>query len=42
MPDFASLSEASTSWVVFPIEDTIPMPVTTTRLIDNPFLARLQ
>src|SRR5262245_44747241 len=39
MPDLASLSEASTSWVLFPIEETIPMPVTTTRLIEVPFPA---
>src|SRR5262245_65877047 len=39
MPDFASRSEASTSWVLFPIEDTTPMPVTTTRLIREPLLA---
>ena len=29
--------EASTSWVVFPIEDTMPIPVTTTRLIFSSF-----
>src|ERR1700731_2681336 len=33
MPDLASRKEASTSWLLFPIEDTIPIPVTTTRLI---------
>ena len=33
MPDLASRSEATTSWVLLPIEETIPMPVTTTRLI---------
>src|SRR3954452_10887565 len=33
MPDFASRSEATTSWVLLPIEDTIPMPVTATRLM---------
>ena len=33
MPDLASLSEASTSWVLLPIEETTPIPVTTTRLI---------
>ena len=31
MPDFASRSEAVTSWVLLPMEETIPMPVTTTR-----------
>src|SRR5436190_17310390 len=36
MPDLASLSEASTSWVLFPIEETTPMPVTTTRRIKPP------
>src|SRR6185436_11192953 len=39
MPDLPSLSEARTSWVLFPIEETMPMPVTTTRLIGKPFLA---
>ncbi len=33
MPDFASRSEAVTSSVLLPIEDTIPIPVTTTRRI---------
>jgi hypothetical protein len=33
MPDFASRNEASTSWALLPIEDTIPIPVTTTRLM---------
>ena len=33
MPDLASRRDASTSWVLFPIEETMPMPVTTTRLI---------
>ena len=33
MPDFASRSEAVTSCTLLPIEDTIPIPVTTTRLI---------
>ena len=36
MPDLASRSEASTSWVLLPIEETIPIPVTTTRLIASP------
>src|SRR5262245_40375885 len=39
MPDLASRNEARTSWVLLPIEDTIPIPVTTTRLIARPFLA---
>ena len=33
IPDFASRSELATSSVLLPIGDTIPMPVTTTRLI---------
>ena len=33
MPDLASRSEASTSCVLFPMDETMPMPVTTTRLI---------
>jgi hypothetical protein len=33
MPDFASRNEASTSWVLLPMDDTMPIPVTTTRLI---------
>jgi len=33
MPDFASRRLASTSWVLLPIDETIPIPVTTTRLI---------
>src|SRR5215468_4711302 len=39
IPERASRREASTSWVLLPIEDTIPIPVTTTRLIARPFLA---
>src|SRR6476620_2315236 len=35
MPDFASRNEASTSWALLPIEDTIPIPVTTTRLMSQ-------
>src|SRR6478672_612164 len=35
MPDFVSRNEASTSWVLLPIEDTIPIPVTTTRLMSQ-------
>jgi hypothetical protein len=35
MPDFASRRLASTSWALFPMEDTMPMPVTTTRLMDQ-------
>src|SRR5512146_2897216 len=35
MPDFASRNEASTSWALLPIEDTMPMPVTTTRLMTS-------
>src|ERR1044071_3098027 len=33
MPDFASRSEARTSWVLLPIDETMPIPVTTTRLM---------
>src|SRR6476659_1389249 len=36
MPDLASRSEATTSWVLFPMEETIPIPVTTTRRIATP------
>jgi hypothetical protein len=35
MPDLASRKEANTSWVLLPIDETIPIPVTTTRLIPN-------
>src|SRR5262245_53720966 len=35
MPDLPSLREARTSWVLLPIEDTTPMPVTTTRLMQD-------
>ena len=31
MPDLASRKLAVTSWVLLPIEETIPIPVTTTR-----------
>jgi hypothetical protein len=33
MPDLPSRKDASTSWVLLPIEETTPIPVTTTRLI---------
>jgi hypothetical protein len=33
MPDFASRKFAKTSWVVLPMEETMPIPVTTTRLM---------
>ena len=33
MPDFASRSDASTSWVLLPMDETMPIPVTTTRLM---------
>src|SRR4051812_24865404 len=33
MPDFASKRLASTSWVLFPMDETIPIPVMTTRLM---------
>src|SRR4029077_98021 len=34
IPDFASRRLASTSWVLLPIDETIPIPVTTTRLMN--------
>src|SRR5262245_2000486 len=33
MPDLASCRLASTSWVLLPIDETMPIPVTTTRLM---------
>src|SRR3984893_1439329 len=33
MPDLASWRLASTSWVLFPMDETIPIPVMTTRLM---------
>src|SRR5258708_31258683 len=33
MPDFASCRLASTSWVLFPMDETMPIPVMTTRLM---------
>ena len=37
MPDFASCSEDSTSCVLLPMDETMPIPVTTTRLmLDSP------
>ena len=33
MPDLASRKLASTSWVLLPMDETMPIPVTTTRLI---------
>ena len=33
MPDLASRRLASTSWVLLPMDETMPMPVTTTRLM---------
>src|ERR1043166_5098 len=33
MPDFASRRFASTSWVLLPMDETMPIPVTTTRLM---------
>src|SRR6478609_7293869 len=33
MPDLASRRLASTSWVLLPMDETIPIPVTTTRLM---------
>src|SRR3954453_310369 len=38
IPDFASWRLASTSWVLFPMDETMPIPVMTTRLmIASPF-----
>jgi hypothetical protein len=37
MPDLASCSEACTSLALLPIDDTMPRPETTTRLIRNSF-----
>src|SRR5579872_2754616 len=33
MPDFASWRLASTSWVLLPMDETMPIPVMTTRLM---------
>src|SRR3954447_20385379 len=33
MPDLASRRFASTSWVLLPMDETMPIPVTTTRLM---------
>src|SRR6516165_188498 len=33
MPDLASRRLAKTSWVLLPIDETMPIPVTTTRLM---------
>src|SRR5262245_59320011 len=38
-PDLASRRDARTSCVLFPIEETTPMPITTTRLIEGPQFA---
>src|SRR5579885_326456 len=38
IPGFASRSEARTSWVLFPIAETMPIPVTATRLIPQKLL----
>src|SRR3954467_3379918 len=37
MPDLASCREVCTSLALLPIDDTMPRPVTTTRLIRNSF-----
>src|SRR6476661_6055693 len=34
MPDLASRRLANTSWVLLPMDETMPIPVTTTRLIE--------
>src|SRR5947207_4772794 len=34
IPDLASRRLASTSWVLLPIDETMPIPVTTTRLMN--------
>jgi len=36
IPDLASRRLARTSWVLLPIDETMPMPVTTTRLMQAP------
>src|SRR4051812_33676043 len=41
IPDLASRSDASTSWQLFPMEETMPMPVTTTRLMRKTSSLRL-
>src|ERR1700743_671181 len=42
MPDFASCRLDSTSWVLFPMDETIPIPVMTTRLMfASPYLTCL-
>src|SRR5262245_10451560 len=33
MPDFASCRLASTSWLLLPMDETMPIPVMTTRLM---------
>src|SRR6187549_504849 len=35
MPDLASRKLASTSWVLLPMDETTPIPVTTTRLMPS-------
>src|SRR6201995_1551666 len=40
MPDFASCRLDSTSWVLFPMDETMPIPVMTTRLMfASPYLS---
>src|ERR1700736_3956342 len=42
MPDFASCRLDSTSWVLFPMDETMPIPVMTTRLMfASPYLVSL-
>jgi hypothetical protein len=38
MPDLPSRKEASTSWVLLPMDETMPIPVTATRLMSHPTL----
>src|SRR5262245_40193781 len=42
MPLFASRRLASTSWVLLPMDETMPIPVTTTRRISAPCLNQLR
>src|SRR5262249_22271523 len=40
MPDFASCRLDNTSWVLFPMDETMPIPVMTTRLmLASPYLS---
>src|SRR5476651_2911356 len=39
MPDFASRNDATTSCLLLPMDETMPIPVTTTRLMNSSFSA---